>query len=113
MILLFAVLIGVIALTLYWLVEDRFLYGELMLVFAQGFATRMVVSFSPTMYASSTRIYIYLYFSFIFVIATLVELLKDHFGKKIWALLMVIMIAGAGVNYITLLHLSQAIARLY
>lgn len=113
MIIIFTILIITIALTLYWIVEDKFLYGELMLVFAQGFATRMVVSFSPTMYASSTRIYIYLYFSFIFVIATLIELLKDHFGRKLWGLLILIFVAGAGVNYVTLLHLSQAITRIY
>lgn len=50
-----------------------FIYGiseKLMLLYlilGVGFASRIVMGFSPTLYASSTRTFIYLYFSIIFV----------------------------------------------
>ena len=74
MLIVFTILILSIVTNLYWIVMDRFLYMELLFVLALGFATRMALSFSPTMFASSTRIYTYLYFSLIFISAVLVEL---------------------------------------
>lgn len=113
MLIVFTILILSIVTNLYWIVMDRFLYMELLFVLALGFATRMALSFSPTMFASSTRIYTYLYFSLIFISAVLVELLKEYFGHKIWGMLILTLMAGAGVNLITLIHISQAIERLH
>lgn len=51
---------------LYWLTEgERYLYTVLLL--GTGFATGLVMGFSPTVYASANRPYLYLYFVCIFV----------------------------------------------
>ena len=35
------------------------------IIFLAGFASRMIMAFSPTLYASSTRTFIFMYFSII------------------------------------------------
>ena len=54
--------LGLIVLTIFW--SYRKMEGvELFLIFAAGMSSRVIIGFSPTLYGSSSRTFIFLYFS--------------------------------------------------
>ncbi len=79
-----AACIGGILCALYWLTGDteRYLYTVLLL--GVGFATGVVMGFSPTIYASANRPYIYLYFTCIFVCLMQMKQMRPVLRREIY-----------------------------
>lgn len=76
--LILTVLVSV-CLVIWFYYEDKKKAFFLIFILGLGFATRMVMAFSPTIWASSTRTYCFLYFAFI--IASII-LFKDAFSNS-------------------------------
>lgn len=79
-----AVCIGGILCALYWLTEDRVRYLYTVLLLGAGFATGAVMGFSPTIYASANRPYIYLYFTCIFVCLMQMKQMQPVLRREIY-----------------------------
>ena len=88
--------------TLYRLLGEKMeQYLFIAVILAAGFATAVVMGFSPTIYASAGRVFIYLYFAFIFACAycykkasyTKQETTAEH---KVW---MIAAVAWAMANF--------------
>lgn len=60
------------------------------LIYLAGLATRFIMSFSPTIYASSMRTFIFLDFSLIIIIYLLLEKLK--YNKKIYNIILILIL---------------------
>ena len=63
-ILVFLVFLSVV-ISLYFLFDDKKISWFLIFIILLGFGSRMIMSFSPTIWASSTRTYIFMYMSFV------------------------------------------------
>jgi hypothetical protein len=59
------IILGSISFSICLIFDDIFEKIIVLVIFFTGFCTRMVLSFSPTLYASSTRTFIYFYYSLI------------------------------------------------
>jgi len=59
------IIIGCILLAIYLIFENTLMSILINIVFLAGFASRMIMSFSPTLYVSNTRTFIFMYFSII------------------------------------------------
>lgn len=100
----FVVMILCIAFSLAWIIEDKkalFLY---LFALGAGLATRLSLSFSPTVLASGTRTYMYVYF----VLLALTFLLwKRGLPKKIEYLFLGSTFLGVAYNVITVYLLQR------
>ncbi len=59
------IIVGCILLSFYLIFGNSMMALLVNIIFISGFASRMILSFSPTLYASSTRTFIYMYFAII------------------------------------------------
>lgn len=64
-IILGTLILGCILLSIYLIFENTLMSLLVNIIFLAGFASRMIMSFSPTLYGSSTRTFIYMYFCII------------------------------------------------
>jgi len=64
-IILGVIILGCILLSIYLIFENTFMSLLVNIIFLAGFASRMIMIFAPTLYASSTRTFIFMYFSII------------------------------------------------
>lgn len=72
------VVVACILIALFFAIEDRILAAFSCVLFLVGFASRVVMGFSPTVWASSTRTFIFMYFSLIGVSIILFNILMQH-----------------------------------
>lgn len=83
-IILGVIIVGSILLSIYLIFENTFMSLLVNIIFLAGFASRMIMVFSPTLYASSTRTFIFMYFSIIVCgIFIFKEILKNMETDKI------------------------------
>lgn len=96
-------ILGAILTSIYLIFENTLKMLIVEIIFLAGFCSRMIMSFSPTIYASDTRTFIYLYFAII-VCATLIfnNISENITEEKQKNLLMYIGIITA-INYLQLL----------
>jgi hypothetical protein len=84
---LYFILIGSIIISIILILEKNYLTLISLFILAAGFASRVALGFSPTLYASGTRTYLLLYFSFIIIILLIVNSGKIIFSEKAkWSL---------------------------
>lgn len=79
---LYFILIGSIIISIILILEKNYLTLTSLFILAAGFASRVALGFSPTLYASGTRTYLLLYFSFIIIILFIVNSGKIIFSEK-------------------------------
>lgn len=77
---LYTILLAVIAISVFLIFEDLWQAGTAVVILAVGYAARMTVSLSPTIYASGLRTFTPLIFSSLVVIMMLCIELVDLFG---------------------------------
>jgi len=99
------VLLGMMALTLYLSLGHRPLAASAVMIFAIGFAARMVLSFSPTIVESGERTMMPLYAAMILCTLLCVKECQTE-GKRQWPMY----IAGAVVFYVTVTNIVGSFA---
>ncbi|MGN2368649.1 hypothetical protein ACTFJW_01120 [Clostridium cagae] len=102
-IILGVIIVGCILISMYLIFENTLKMLIVEIIFLAGFNSRMIMSFSPTIYASSTRTFIFLYFSIILCAVFIFnQISKNTTEKKQKDLLMYIGIVSA-ISYLQLL----------
>lgn len=96
-------ILGAILTSIYLIFENTLKMLTVEIIFLAGFCSRMIMSFSPTIYASSTRTFIFFYFAII-ICATLIfnNVSENITEEKQKELLMYIGVISV-INYLQLL----------
>ena len=80
-ILVFLIFLSIVV-SLYFLFDDKKMSWFLIFIIFLGFGSRMVMSFSPTIWASSVRTYIFMYMSFVFCTSYLYNTLRNNLVNR-------------------------------
>lgn len=84
----FVLILGFVIVSIYWIFENSIYTFIVLLTFIVGLACRVVLGFSPTLYVSAGRTYIYTYFMFIicsvYILPIILEKLSKQETKFFW-----------------------------
>jgi hypothetical protein len=93
----FLAMIICLTMSLYWTIENRLMFFLLLLTLGTGLATRLSLSFSPTVLVSGSRTYLFLYMA---MIAVAFFLWKKGLPKKLEYICFVASFFGISYNII-------------
>jgi len=97
------IIIGAILISIYLIFENTLKMLIVEAIFLAGFSSRMIMSFSPTIYASNTRTFIFLYFAMIvcgtFIFNIISENITEEWQKRVLLCIGII----AAINYFKLI----------
>lgn len=102
-VILIGIVIGSVLLSLYLIFEDSLYSLGACLLFLIGIATRMVMAFSPTVWASSWRTYLFMYFSVIVLAVFLFQKLMEFDSLKYQKQLKLGLVLIATVSFLSTL----------
>ena len=98
----FAIL-GAIITSIYLIFENTLKMIIVEIIFLAGFFSRMIMSFSPTIYASGTRTFIYFYFAMIVCGALIYNNISENIEEEKQKNILFYIGIVAAVNYLQLL----------